>query len=211
MTDFPDGLLVTGAAGTAGLLGRSGSVTPVTSRPTEAWDLLAIDRSGSMSGPKIEMAKKGAADHADRALLEGYQVGVIAFGDTTDQACDFSTDRQQLLTGIDGIKTEIGTHLLPALQLAQGTLGTKAGIRVLVVFTDGMVASSARCLEVADALKTNGVQIIAVGTPDANRDFLEALASDNNILVRPDHQIANAIRDASRMLPAPSSSSNIRL
>lgn len=71
-----------------------------------------------------------------------------------------------------------------------------------MVVTDGQSNDNDVALRVAATLKSRSIDIICIGTDDADREFLKRLAtrSDLAIHVSPKN-LRSAITDASRFLP----------
>jgi Ca-activated chloride channel family protein len=101
--------------------------------------VLVIDRSGSMQGDPLEMAKT-AARSAVELLSSRDQVAVLAFDDQT-----YVISEMQSASNIGRISDEIsriesggGTSLFPAMQMAYEILSaTNAKLRHIIVLTDG--------------------------------------------------------------------------
>ena len=168
---------------------------------------LLVDCSGSMKGQKLERARRGGLDFANGAREKGYEVGLITFDDEAHHLCELQKDiarlSQQLAEMRAGSKTNMEAALLVALEKLSG----KRGNRAVVVVTDGQptaggedpVEASARA---AKKLKENGIEIITIGTDDADKEFLKRIAtrSDLSMMVHQD-QLEIGIGSASAMLP----------
>jgi Ca-activated chloride channel homolog len=141
--------------------------------------VLVIDKSGSMSGQKMEMAKEAAA-RSVRLLQEQDQAAVLAF-DSVPQWAAFLTpaaDRARLESAIGGIFADGGTEIYPALAAAFGELrDVQADVRHIILLTDGRSGSAgdygALLQEMREARVT--LSTIGVGT-DADNSLLEAMA-----------------------------------
>ena len=93
-----------------------------------------------------------------------------------------------------------------------GTTNLTAGLQIclkvprlstVVVVTDGMPNDQQSALEVATVLKATGVEILVIGTDDADTDFLGRLASRPDLALHVSaNQLSSSINDASRMLSA---------
>ena len=102
--------------------------------------VLAIDKSGSMGGDKIEMAKSAARSAVELLGKRDY-IGVVAFdGDS------FVISEMQSARGKGKISDEIaqidaggGTSMYPAMELANEMLAaTSAKLKHCIVLTDGI-------------------------------------------------------------------------
>ena len=102
--------------------------------------VLVIDRSGSMEGDAIELAKE-ATRRAVEMLDPKDQVGVIAFEDASRwvPAIHPYSDKTRVLQQIDTITAGGGTDLLPAMEKAYLALDEAfAELKHMIVLTDGV-------------------------------------------------------------------------
>jgi Mg-chelatase subunit ChlD len=102
--------------------------------------LLLIDRSGSMTGEKLDYAKKAALAAIDR-LSPRDQVGVIAFDAHYDWILPMTPvdDKEKLKAAVASLGAGGGTKFYPALEEAYFTLGaTEATVRHVILLTDGV-------------------------------------------------------------------------
>lgn len=173
--------------------------------------VIAIDCSGSMLGSdKLAQAKDGAARFAVEAFGKGYSVGLVSFGSDaklllpcTRIQADFHRAATSL--GIDG-----STNMLRALQVAAEELRERRDTRAIVIATDGFPDPDVRqsTLDCATGLKRDGIEIIAVGTIDADYEFLKQLASRDSLAeIVGNKELAAGITRAAKFLPSLSDSS----
>lgn len=162
--------------------------------------LLLIDTSGSMAGDKITQAKQGAVDFARSANVRGCAIALAVFGDRAAMVCDptvetvaFEKKIRKLGVGIVGGST----NLAAGLDLA----GKFSQLNAVVVVTDGQPNSREAALRAAESLKQRHVDILCIGTDDADRSFLAQLATrpDLAIHVEPENLRAS-IGQASNLL-----------
>ena len=158
---------------------------PVVSLPRKAERpsvaiVLAVDRSGSMDGEPLAMAKKAMYVAVDM-LREGDQIGVVAFNEKAQWASklDRLTDKPRVLGEIDKLKAEDGTLICPAIDMAyQALRGASAGRKHVIVLTDGDSEEKAEDFE-ALAKKAAAAQItlstVALGEK-TKPDVLKMLA-----------------------------------
>lgn len=168
-----------------------------TSIPAMA--VLLIDRSGSMAGEKTHFACSGAWDFSQSALTKGYRVAVIDFATGAKITCAPSRKLTDVQCGcfIDSLTGSTQMH--EGLRLAS-SLEPRSGDTIIVV-TDGVVDNPADTLVLGSKLKASGVEILAIGTDDADEEFLSRLASlpDLSIKAQSTH-LRQAITDASKLL-----------
>lgn len=101
--------------------------------------MLVIDRSGSMQGEKIELAKE-AAIAALEVLGDRDYVGVIAFDGEPHWAVDLQSASQRggIVSLVEMIQAGGGTSMYPAMVEAHYALAqTHAALKHAVVLTDG--------------------------------------------------------------------------
>jgi calcineurin-like phosphoesterase family protein/uncharacterized protein YegL len=137
---------------------------------------LVIDTSGSMMGEKLELVKKGVLDFSLSAISKGYHVGLITFNTYVRHVCHLTNNIAALKENIDGISAAGNTNMAPAIKMAHDFLMAKDK-RLMVVATDGMPDNIPDTLQESAQAKEDKIDIITVGTDDADYDFLEALAS----------------------------------
>jgi len=89
-----------------------------------------------------------------------------------------------------------------AIESAIEELKDKYGSKVIVIVTDGMPNSPEKTVKAAKQAKDKGIDIITIGTDDANEEFLKRLASRDelNIMVSRD-QLAKSISSSVKMFP----------
>ncbi|MFL5947456.1 MAG: VWA domain-containing protein [Gaiellaceae bacterium] len=145
--------------------------------------VVAIDRSRSMSGAKLDDALAAARQflHAKSA---SDRVAVVAFGSRAVQLSPFSSSTAEADDALRTLAVDKrnGTALYDALQLAANALGNQDGrSRVVVLLTDGKDVSSK--VSLADALRTTHstatlVYPIAIGGDTATTAPLRQMASE---------------------------------
>jgi Mg-chelatase subunit ChlD len=186
--------------GTAKDLAKSAALT--------GYVYLLVDRSASMKkGNKIKQAQKGAIKFAKNALEQGYYTGLIQFDDLPTLVCEPEKDIANLEKAISTLTTGKHTHMAKAIRLAHSLLKNQTGMRVMVIVTDGLPNGEGdpqASLKAAEEARKDGIYIIAIGTDDANSDFLKHLATRFDLGVKIErNQLASAIIDSSRLLPPP--------
>ena len=142
---------------------------------------LVIDKSGSMAGTKMEMAKE-AAIRSLKVLGPLDQATVLAF-DAVPQWVAAPTalsdeGRQQLEHAIGGVYAGGGTEIYPAVAAAFDTLSTvDADGKHLILLTDGVSGSTGNYQPLLDQMRESHVTMstVAVGE-DADTGLLQVLA-----------------------------------
>ena len=141
--------------------------------------ILVIDRSGSMDGGKLELAKEAALRAIDM-LRDSDTVGVMAFDDSPWWVVEPTklTDREAVEDAVLGIQPAGGTDIYPAVAAAlDRMLELGAQRRHIILLTDGMSAGSAHYGALTKAMNEAGITMstVAVGY-DADTNLLKFLA-----------------------------------
>ena len=166
---------------------------------------LVIDCSGSMEGTKIIQAREGALNFARDALKKGYFTGLIQFHSATSHICEPQHD----VSMIEGYlkKLEIGnlTHMADAIRMGYLQLKGRPGAKVMVIITDGMPngpGDPGSTFKERDAALKDGIDIIAIGTDDADQKFLKKLASRTELGIKVSQEnLGQTIATSGSLLP----------
>ncbi len=141
--------------------------------------VLIIDKSSSMEGRKIELARYAAIGVVDN-LRPIDTVGVLIFDNSFQWAVPLrrADDRAAIQRMISGITPDGGTQIAPALTEAyQRIVPVQAIYKHIVLMTDG-ISEEGDSMALARQAVANHVTISTVGLgQDVNRGFLEKVAS----------------------------------
>ncbi len=163
---------------------------------------LLLDCSGSMSGRKIEQAKKGAIDFAKSAQKKGYSTGLISFESSAEHICKPQRNYENLFSFIKKIRVGNSTNMAHAISMATQKLGAKKCSRVIVLVTDGYPDSQELTLEAANKAKSMKIEIITIATEDADRAFLKKISTTDKLAVNVQSKhLAKGIVSTAQMLP----------
>jgi uncharacterized membrane protein len=147
--------------------------------PEGACVTLIVDKSSSMEGRKIELARL-AAIGAIENLRPIDQVGVLIFDNSFQWAVPIrkAEDKALIKRLVSGITPDGGTQIAPALTEAyRRTVPVNAVYRHIVLLTDGISEQGDSLVLAAEAAR-NRVTISTVGLgQDVNRAYLEQVAA----------------------------------
>ena len=141
--------------------------------------VLIIDKSSSMEGRKMELARLAAIGVVEN-LRDIDSVGVLIFDNTYEWAVPIrkAKDRNAIKRLISGIQPEGGTQIAPALREAYQRITPEPAVyKHIVLLTDG-ISEEGDAMATAAEAKRNRVTISTVGLGlDVNRAFLNKVAA----------------------------------
>jgi len=145
---------------------------------------LVIDKSGSMSGQKIETAKAAAARVVDR-LADEDTFTLVAFSSEAEvlvPACRVGNQRRDIAARISRLGPESATLLAKGMRAAADQIGAHCRDGVassMFILTDGEAQDQAECLGLAPGIVQRGISIYAGGIGEQyDHAFLEKLCAD---------------------------------
>ncbi len=140
---------------------------------------LVIDRSGSMNGQKIELAKEAAKATAELLGPDDY-ISVVGFDSRPERIVRMQSarNRTRILRDIGRLGARGGTQIFPALDMAYQDLSvTRARVKHVILLTDGQ-APERGITELTQVMRAEGMTVSTVGLgADVNRALLQSIAS----------------------------------
>ena len=142
---------------------------------------IVMDRSGSMSGQKLDAAKESARATVE-VLSPSDLIGVIVFDNqaTTLVRMQRASNRLRISSDISRLMAGGGTNILPGLQEAHHMLqSANAKVKHVILLSDGQ-APYEGITDVVQEMRSNRITVSAVGIGDADRNLLQIIADNGD-------------------------------
>lgn len=180
-----------------------------TGKVTSARDrvvFLLFDTSGSMADQsKLDRARRGALGYFDEAVSREFDVGVIVFDDAARLVLAPQGGRQAISDTLANLDAGGTTDMAAAIRLAETELLKVKRERVMCIITDGVPNDRAAALAAAENARLRGVDIMAIGTDDADAGFLGRLVSRRELSRKVEREsLTSQITSMAMLLPRPS-------
>ena len=158
-------------------LGRPPETSAAARPPELIRVLLLIDVSSSMIGQPLMEAQTAAREFLSKCDLTTMEVGLISFSTLVALQSAATSNLRRLHAAVHRLEAEGSTNLTDALEMARGQLVAGDRKRYIVILTDGYPDAPESAIEQAVGAREQGIEIVAIGTGDADRDYLRRLAS----------------------------------
>jgi Mg-chelatase subunit ChlD len=130
-----------------------------------------------MAGFPLVEAQTAAREFLDRCDFTLMEVGLISFSDQVTLQAEATDNVRRVQAAIGRLEADGTTNLTEALELARERMTANDRTRYLVILTDGYPDAAESAVRQAEAARADGVEIVAIGMGDADRDYLRRLAS----------------------------------
>jgi Mg-chelatase subunit ChlD len=146
-----------------------------------------IDCSSSMYGYKLQQAIKGTTNFAKDALNKNYLTGLIKFDEKATLVFEPCKDLALIESRLNTLEVGTTTNMEDAIYLSCSLMKDLNGPKTIVIVTDGMPNSPGdpqSSLKAGEFAKSQHIDIIAIGTDDADQTFLKELASRSELGIK---------------------------
>ncbi|MEC4817050.1 MAG: VWA domain-containing protein [Scytonema sp. PMC 1069.18] len=150
-------------------------------QPSQAIVLL-IDTSSSMSDGKLTEVKTAATKFVERRNLAQEKLAVVSFGLEITTATSLTNDTNTLKNAIATLTEAGGTPMAEGIDTAVAELQSTSLRRNILLFTDGLPHSQTHALFSAQSARNQSINLIAVATGDADRNYLAQLTGDSSLV-----------------------------
>ena len=166
---------------------------PEVKLPTQTLCLL-MDVSGSMGvgfgisdagrfGNKMTEVKSAAVDFVNRQDLTQGRMAVVAFETRAFTASPPTNDRDRLVQAISGLMPLGSTAMDLGISTAISQLPDSPNdVRSILLFTDGSPDNPQAAMLAANQCRNNKIKIIAIGTGDADVNYLAQITGDPSLV-----------------------------
>jgi Ca-activated chloride channel homolog len=138
---------------------------------------IALDRSFSMAGPRLAVARSAARVFLG-ALRPEDEAAILAIGSDVDTVAALSTDREAQYAALAGIDTFGTTGLYDAVARAIDLTQAARGRRALLLLSDGNDRySQTTAAEALERARRSDVMVYPIALGSAPSPFFEQLAS----------------------------------
>jgi Ca-activated chloride channel homolog len=174
---------------------------PPPPQPSARAVVLLIDCSGSMDGGKLQEVKLAAQSFVQRQVLTENRIAVVGFGSHVHPAANLTGDKTTLTQAIASLVDGGGTSMENGIQTATQKLQSKAFKRNILLFTDGLPDNKVATTIVAQSVRNQGINIVAVATGDADINYLaQVTGNPRQVIYASSGQFEQAFEQAQQVI-----------
>lgn len=166
---------------------------------------LVLDCSTSMAdGRKLPKAKEGTIEFAKDAFKKNYSVGLVIFDSGPRHIIEPQRSSARLQQAMETVHANGSTDMAGGIRMATENLQRLHAVKAMVIVTDGYPDYAPDALQAAAEAKECKIDIITLGTDDADHAFLKRLASRDDLSVMvSESNFKEGIASTAKMLPDP--------
>ncbi len=166
---------------------------------------LLLDSSSSMDdGSKMEEAAEGAMGLAIEAVKAGYAVGLIHFASTPYRTLAPVRALDDFPAALSSVSPAGTTDMAAAIELGMSECATLQGEKIMCIVTDGLADDGDEACAAAKEAKRAGIDIMAIGTDDADVEFLQEISTRTELAKKVHRaELRKGIASMALLLPAP--------
>jgi uncharacterized protein with von Willebrand factor type A (vWA) domain len=172
-------MVLVGLVVSIGCAAAKHEVKPVPAR-TPASVVFVIDRSGSMTGAKLDAAKQAIVASID-VLAPDDMASLVIFDSDADIVFSAipASKKTEMRTLVDGVTPGGGTNILPGLAKARELVAPAKGRKHVMLLSDGE-APSEGIAELVAEMKAENISISAIGVEGADENMLRLISDGAN-------------------------------
>jgi len=178
---------------------------PVVTRlpPKTGTIIFLLDCSTSMLlNNNLHFAKKGGIEYAIEANKKGYNIGLISFGSSAIKNLDPQDNVESFINNIIKLEVDGSTNLTDAIHMAREILLPSLMEKIIFIVTDGFPDNPDSAKNEARLAAKSGIEIMTLGTDDADLNFLNLIATKKEFSNKVNRQfLQQGIKDMSKLLP----------
>jgi molecular chaperone DnaK (HSP70) len=184
-------------------LGRPPEATTTQTPADPVRIYLLIDVSSSMDGEPLAEAQAAARAFLERCDFTAAEVGLISFSDQVTLQAEATDNARKVQAAIARLEADGTTNLSDALVLARQKLASRDRARYVVLLTDGYPDAAENAVWEAALTREEGIQIVAIGTGDADREYLRRLSNtDEGAIFARQGELVQAFGHIARVIAA---------
>ncbi|NET30019.1 vWA domain-containing protein [Okeania sp. SIO1I7] len=154
----------------------------VTRRPPKLQAVvLLIDTSSSMGSGKLSEVQAAATGFVDRQNLTVNKLAIVEFSSNSRVLTNFDADETELKQAIANLRPSGSTNLSQGLNTVASLLQNRNAPNILL-FTDGQPNNPGASESMAQQIRATGINLVAVGTGDADSNYLTSLTGNPNLV-----------------------------
>jgi len=124
---------------------------------------------------KVRQLRRGALRFFLEAVRREYAVGAVRFATDAALLVGAGIDAHRFWTRLHRLVPYGSTAMAEGIALATSRFRFRRGDRVMILITDGVPDDPERAVAAARRARALGITLIAIGTGNADRDFLSTL------------------------------------